>query len=50
MIQSAIIVGNTTGLVVNKDCNVICTTSYFEGNTTQKDIKGNLTEYGNTIK
>ena len=50
MIQNAIIVGNTTGLTVNKDCNVICTTSYFEGNTTQKDIKGNLTEYGNTIK
>ena len=50
MIQSAIIVGNTTGLAVNKDCNVICTTSYFEANTTQKDIKGNLTEYGNTIK
>ena len=50
MIQSAIIVGNTTGLAVNKDCNVICTTSYFEGNTTQKDIKGTFTEYGNTIK
>ena len=50
MIQNAIIVGNTIGLAVNKDCNVICTTSYFETNTTQKDIKGNFTEYGNTTK
>lgn len=45
MVQGAVMVGNPIGLSVQKNCDVTAMNCTYQGNTTDKDTKGNLTEY-----
>lgn len=47
-IDGAILVGNTVGLSVQANCEVIASNCIYEDNATDKEIKGNLTEYNNS--
>jgi hypothetical protein len=49
MVQGATIVGNTLGITVGENCDVTMLSCVLKDNTTEREIKGNLTEYG-TIK
>lgn len=45
MVQGAVMVGNPVGLSVQKNCDVIAMNCTYQGNISNKDAKGNLTEY-----
>ncbi len=45
MVQGAVMVGNPVGLSVQKNCVVTAMNCTYQGNTSDKDVKGNLTEY-----
>ena len=46
MVQGAVIVGNPIGLSINANCDVTAMNCTYKDNTTIRDAKGNLTEYG----
>ena len=45
MVQGAVMVDNPIGLSVQKNCDVTAMNCTYQGNTSDKDVKGNLTEY-----
>ena len=45
MVQGAVMVGNPVGLSVNANCDVTAMNCIYKDNTSDKDAKGNLTEY-----
>ena len=45
MVQGAVMVGNPIGLSVQKNCDVTAMNCTYQGNTSDKDAKGNLVEY-----
>lgn len=45
MVHGAVIVDNTVGLSVNANCDVTLISPIFKDNETERDIKGNITEF-----